>query len=64
MSFAMKKGLDNLGRLVIPKNMRDYYGISANDKVILVPTESGILITKCIKDNNGGASKTSVRKDE
>ena len=62
MRFGMKKSIDNLGRLVIPKNMRDYYGITLNDKVILVTTEDGILITKCSKGEENEKNETSVRK--
>ena len=47
MNFEIKKKVDNLGRIVLPKNMRDYYCISLNDKVNLIPTERGILIVKC-----------------
>lgn len=51
MGFGMRKTIDNLGRLVIPKNLRDYYSIKLKDKVLLIPTEQGILITKYNDDN-------------
>ncbi len=60
MGFGMRKTIDNLGRLVIPKNLRDYYSIKLNDKVILIPTEQGILITKLNDDNE----KESVSESE
>ena len=44
MRFTVSKKIDNLGRIVIPKEMRDYYGIKLNYEVKLVPTEEGILI--------------------
>ena len=46
MKYAVEKWLDKLGRVVLPKNMRDYYNISPNDKIKLIPTDSGILIVK------------------
>ena len=52
MSFVIKKRVDNLGRIVLPKNMREYYSISLNDRVNLIPTDCGILITKYDERNN------------
>ena len=46
MKYSVKKAIDGLGRIVVPKNMRDYYGISLYGEVILIPTEKGILITR------------------
>ena len=59
MSFVIKKRVDNLGRIVLPKNMRDYYRISLNDRVNLIPTDVGILITKSDEENvkNDSAEK-------
>ena len=59
MSFVMKKRVDNLGRIVLPKNMRDYYRISLNDRVNLIPTDAGILITKSDEEDvkNDSAEK-------
>ena len=52
MSFTIKKNVDKLGRIVLSKNMRDYYGISLTDKVDMIPTERGILIVKSSDDRN------------
>jgi bifunctional DNA-binding transcriptional regulator/antitoxin component of YhaV-PrlF toxin-antitoxin module len=41
--FVAFKRMDGLGRVVIPKDFRRYFGISENDFVKLVPTENGIL---------------------
>lgn len=46
MRFRVEKVIDALGRIVVPKDLRDYYRISPNDKVLITPTEDGILITK------------------
>ena len=46
MNYSVQKTIDALGRIVLPKNMRDYYGINLNDKLNLIPTDNGILITK------------------
>ena len=50
MEYGVEKMVDKLGRVVLPKNMRDYYGISLNEKIKLIPTDSGILIVK-VKSN-------------
>ena len=46
MSFVIERRIDNLGRIVLPKDMRKYYGISNGDALEIVATEEGILI-KC-----------------
>ena len=46
MRFSVEKTIDALGRIVLPKEMREYYGISLNESLYLTPTEEGILITK------------------
>ncbi len=46
MNFSIKKSLDTLGRIVIPKNLREYYDIKLGEELSLVPTEDGILIVK------------------
>ena len=50
MNFTVKRGVDKLGRIVIPKNMRDYYGIECGEDVVLVPTDDGLLIVKLTKE--------------
>lgn len=46
MEFSITKTIDNLGRIVIPKELRMYYGITPADKLKIIPTEQGILIVK------------------
>lgn len=46
MRYTVEKKIDNLGRIVLPKEMREYYGISLGDSLNLIPTEEGILIVK------------------
>jgi len=60
MSFVTRKTVDNLGRLVIPKSMRDFY--SLHNKVDLIATEQGILITKCSDVVKKDESEKSERK--
>ena len=50
MIFYVEKQLDRLGRLVLPKNMRELYEMKLNEKVKLVPVKNGILITRCVED--------------
>ena len=44
--FVAFKKMDSLGRIVIPRDMRQYFDITPNDYVKIVPTEEGILIAK------------------
>ena len=46
MDFGILKELDNVGRIVIPKELRKYYCIEQNDMLELIPTQEGILIKK------------------
>ena len=46
MRFSVEKQVDKLGRIVLPKIMRDYYGILLCDTVSVVATEIVILITR------------------
>lgn len=46
MKFSAIKKIDNLGRIVIPRDIRDYYDIELNDFVKIMPTSNGILIMK------------------
>ena len=59
MFFAVEKFIDNLGRIVVPKNMRDYYGILSNEKVILIPTNEGILMKKANEKTEPRKSRIS-----
>ena len=50
MKYSVQKTIDALGRIVLPKSIREYYGINLNDKLNLIPTDKGILITKAEKN--------------
>lgn len=52
MNFTVEKTIDNLARIVIPKSLRDYYGITLGEKIVLVATDGGILITKTNQEKN------------
>jgi len=60
MNFLVVKTIDNLGRIVLPKNMRDYYGILLNGKVKLIATDEGVLITKFGDVNNEENTDRSI----
>lgn len=46
MKFEMKRKIDELGRLVLPIDLRNYYGIASGDTVVLLPVREGIQIAK------------------
>ena len=46
MKFEMKRKIDGLGRIVLPIDLRNYYGISNGDKVVLLTVREGIQIAK------------------
>ena len=52
MKFSVTKRIDNLGRIVVPIEMRKCYKIEINDEIELIPTEDGIIMKKKIKKNN------------
>ncbi len=54
--IGMKIPVDKLGRIVIPKEYREFYHLDHNDEVFIVDTHDGVLITnhnyKVVKVNN------------
>ena len=46
MKFELKRKIDNLGRFVIPVDLRTYYGITQGDTLIILPVRDGIQIAK------------------
>ena len=46
MKFEMKRKIDELGRIVLPIDMRNYYKIANGDSVVLLPVREGIQIAK------------------
>ncbi len=45
MKFSIKRKVDNLGRITIPKDFREYYHMKKHEFVCLVDTKEGLLIT-------------------
>ena len=64
MRVGMQITIDKLGRIVIPKGYREFYDIDKDDKVCLIDTPDGLLITnpkyKVVEitqdDNNKGTN--------
>ena len=46
MHFGIQKKVDALGRIVLPKEIRELYQIRDGDAVEIVSTENGILVKK------------------
>lgn len=42
MKIGIKKSIDNLGRVVIPKEYREFYRLGEN--INIIPTEKGVLL--------------------
>lgn len=42
---GIKRQVDKLGRIVIPKEYREFYHLDHNDEVFIVDTKDGLLIT-------------------
>ena len=45
MRVGMEVTIDKLGRIVIPKGYREFYHINKEDKLSLICTPDGLLIT-------------------
>ena len=46
MKFEMKRKIDELGRIVLPIDLRRYYGIENGDTIVLLPVRDGIQVAK------------------
>lgn len=54
MDFAIQRCVDQAGRIVLPKDIRNHYGIKAGDVLKFVTTENGILLEiTCDKNESG-----------
>ena len=49
MRIAVKRRIDEFGRLVVPKDYREYYGIEEGDLIEFIATDEGIIIRKAEK---------------
>lgn len=48
--ISYKRSIDKLGRLVIPKELREQYGFSENTPVEITPVMKNVLTVKLIND--------------
>lgn len=46
MILGIQRRIDNLGRLVLPKELRELYGIKDGDFIEITPTDKGLLLKK------------------
>ena len=46
MKFEIKRKIDNLGRIILPIDLRIYYGITQGDTLVILPVRNGILLSK------------------
>ena len=47
MVFGMQRKIDSLGRIVLPKEIRQFYYMKENDNNMeILPTDDGVLIRK------------------
>ena len=44
MDIGISKKFDELGRITVPKEYRDFYHFNTNEKVQLIATPKGLLI--------------------
>lgn len=45
MRIGIRRKIDSLGRIVIPKEYREFYHLGDNEEVSIIDTPEGILIT-------------------
>lgn len=61
-NYVITKRFDNLGRIVIPKDIRIHYGFENNRIVQVVPQENGVLIVlNKTEENNHGKDNNIER---
>ena len=60
MKFEIKRTVDPLGRIVIPKQMRTHYAIDTGNDVVIIPAEDGIFIKKAKKEKSPKRQKSKA----
>lgn len=45
MRIGIRRKVDNLGRVTIPKEWRDFYHLDKQEEVCMIDTQDGLLIT-------------------
>ena len=62
-SFVITKKFDNLGRVVIPKDMRKHYGFENNCIVQVIPQKNGILIVSNKAEEKKNGKDNNIQRD-
>jgi AbrB family looped-hinge helix DNA binding protein len=52
MKFENKRCVDELGRIVLPRDMREYYGINTGDELEIVALGDGIWLRASNKNED------------
>jgi AbrB family looped-hinge helix DNA binding protein len=60
MKYTVKRCVDKLGRLVLPKDMRNLYGIHTGDTIEIMATEEGILLKSAVESPQKDTTEKSV----
>ena len=45
MRIGIRRKVDNLGRVTIPKEYRDFFHLDSSEEVCMIDTPDGVLIT-------------------
>lgn len=61
--FVITKKFDNLGRVVIPKDMRKHYGFKNNHIVQVIPQKNGILIVSNKTEEKKNGKDNNIQRD-
>ena len=62
MKITVKRRIDELGRLVLPKDFRECLGIEAGDLIEFMPTDEGIILKKA--ESQSEKKESRQRKTE
>lgn len=45
MTVGIRRKVDNLGRVTIPKEFRDFYNLNKGEMICIIETTDGLLLT-------------------
>ena len=62
-NYVITKRFDNLGRIVIPKDIRIHYGFENNRIVQVIPQKNGILIVSNKTEEKKNGKDNNIQRD-